>query len=251
MPLKKQHATFIIASNQLFIERLDGVGPDLAVQGFNQLREIWECGRVCGREAGALLESKWDKIFGWIQAYVLSLCWPLTWHHGGSPNQKIITPIFTRQPCAFSCPTDSQCRNELQSIVWAHLCFWSIFFKAQWSFHVYSNYCALYPAIITRSHKTLCKMRGETERSPWPSLWFSCRHFCSSFQWKEFRDRNKEKMWQRQMFLLANTHLQEKHCWTVISTVDPGRTTVQEALGAHAQNKQKARHIVTCARCQN
>lgn len=102
----------------------------------------WEGGWSCS-------ESKWEEI--WVNPSLFSSpYWPLSvWPRrgselqGGRVNQMIITPIFILRPCAFSCPTDSQWRNEPQSIVWGAPVFLLHFLQSQWHFPVYSSDCAL------------------------------------------------------------------------------------------------------------
>lgn len=111
---------------QSTIHRKAGIGHSLILPfrvSINCVR-YESVGRESGREDEAVLKAN-ERKFGWIQAST-----PLRIGHchygprqgselqGSRVNQMIFTPVFTLEPCAFSCPTDSVSRNKLPSIVW-------------------------------------------------------------------------------------------------------------------------------------
>lgn len=110
---------------QSTIHRKAGIGHSLILPfrvSINCVR-YERAGRESGREDEAVLKAN-ERKFGGIQAST-----PLHIGHcqhgprqgselqGSRVNQTMFTPIFTLEPRAFSCPTDSVRRNELPPIV--------------------------------------------------------------------------------------------------------------------------------------
>lgn len=116
--LKETTHHIAITSNQLFIERLDCAPSWSCRLGFQSIawdmrvwQGVWEGGWSCS-------ESKWEEFFFF---FLLNPSLLLSYHigqcqygpqrsselRGGGLNLKIITSIFTPQPCAFFCPTAS------------------------------------------------------------------------------------------------------------------------------------------------